>query len=91
MSSGVWTISKWGVKPGNIMMVDTKGIVYAGRKDLVKDEDPWKYELAQKTNAEGRTGDIAQSFKGVDAVVAASKPGPETIKKEWRIDTPSRK
>jgi hypothetical protein len=30
---------------------------------------------------EGRTGDIAEAFKGVDAVVAASKPGPNTIKK----------
>ncbi len=76
-------LEKWGIKPGNIMFVDTKGIVYPGRKDIVKDEDPWKYELSQKTNAEHRTGDIAAAFKGVDAVVAASKPGPDTIKKEW--------
>ncbi|MEM3153678.1 MAG: malic enzyme-like NAD(P)-binding protein, partial [Candidatus Bathyarchaeia archaeon] len=33
--------------------------------------------------AESRTGDITEAFKGVDAVVAASKPGPGTIKKEW--------
>jgi malate dehydrogenase (oxaloacetate-decarboxylating) len=78
-----YVLIRWGIKPGNIMLVDTKGVVYPGRKDIVKDENPWKYELAQKTNAEGRTGDIAQSFKGVDAVVAASKPGPDTIKKEW--------
>jgi malate dehydrogenase (oxaloacetate-decarboxylating) len=64
-------------------MVDTKGAIYPGRKDIVKEDDPWKYELAQKTNAEGRRGDIADAFKGVDAVVAASKPGPGTIKKEW--------
>ncbi|MGB9842374.1 MAG: malic enzyme-like NAD(P)-binding protein, partial [Candidatus Bathyarchaeales archaeon] len=50
---------------------------------ITREEDPWKYELAQKTNAEGRTGDIAEAFKGVDAVVAASKPGPDTIKKAW--------
>jgi malate dehydrogenase (oxaloacetate-decarboxylating) len=74
---------RWGIKPGNIMMVDTKGIVYPGRKDIVKDEDPWKFELAQKTNAETRKGTIVEAFKGVDAVVAASKPGPDTIKKEW--------
>jgi malate dehydrogenase (oxaloacetate-decarboxylating) len=65
------------------MLVDTKGVIYPGRKDITKDEDPWKYELAQKTNSEGRTGDITEGFKGVDAVVAASKPGPGTIKKEW--------
>ncbi|MEM2780485.1 MAG: NADP-dependent malic enzyme [Candidatus Bathyarchaeia archaeon] len=78
-----YVLIRWGVKPGNIIMVDTKGIIYAGRKDLSKEEDPWKYELAQITNAEGRTGDMAEAFKGVDAVVAASKPGPGTIKKEW--------
>ena len=78
-----YVLIRWGIKSGNIMMVDTKGLVYPGRKDIVKDDDPWKYELAQKTNAEGRSGSIADAFKGVDAVVAASKPGPDTIKKEW--------
>jgi malate dehydrogenase (oxaloacetate-decarboxylating) len=71
------------MKPGNIIMVDTKGIIYPGRRDITKEDDPWKFELAQKTNAEGRRGDISDAFKGVDAVVAASKPGPDTIKKEW--------
>jgi malate dehydrogenase (oxaloacetate-decarboxylating) len=78
-----YVLIRWGMKPGNIMMVDTKGIVYPGRKDITKCENPWKYELTQKTNAERRTGTIAEAFKGVDAVVAASKPGPDTIKKEW--------
>jgi malate dehydrogenase (oxaloacetate-decarboxylating) len=78
-----YVLIKWGIKPGNILMVDTKGIIYPGRKDLTKEEDPWKYELSEKTNAEHRTGDISEAFKGTDAVVAASKPGPGTIKKEW--------
>lgn len=78
-----YVLIRWGMKPGNILMVDTKGILHAGREGLSREEDPWKYELAQMTNAEGRTGDIAEAFKGVDAVVAASKPGPGTIKKEW--------
>ena len=78
-----YVLIRWGMKPGNIIMVDTKGIIYPGRKDIIKEEDPWKYDLAQKTNAEGRRGDISEAFKGVDAVVAASKPGPGTIKKEW--------
>jgi malate dehydrogenase (oxaloacetate-decarboxylating) len=78
-----YVLIRWGIRPGNIMMVDTKGIVYPGRKDITKDEDPWKFELAQKTNAEARKGTIAEAFKDVDAVVAASKPGPDTIKKEW--------
>jgi malate dehydrogenase (oxaloacetate-decarboxylating) len=78
-----YVLIRWGMKPGNIIMVDTKGTIYPGRKDVTKEENPWKYDLAQKTNAEGRKGDIPEAFKGVDAVVAASKPGPGTIKKEW--------
>jgi len=78
-----YVLIRWGIKPGNIMFVDTKGLVYPGRKDIIKDDDPWKYELAQKTNAEHRMGDITKAFKDADAVVAASKPGPGTIKKEW--------
>ena len=78
-----YVLIRWGMKPGNIIMADTKGTIYPGRKDIIKEEDPWKYDLAQKTNAEGRRGDISEAFKGVDAVVAASKPGPGTIKKEW--------
>jgi len=78
-----YVLIRWGMKPGNIMLVDTKGVVYPGRKDIKKEDDPWKYELSQKTNAEGREGDITEAFKDVDAVVAASKPGPDTIKKEW--------
>ena len=78
-----YVLMRWGVKPGNIILADSKGVVHKSRKDITKDEDPWKYDVTQKTNAEGRTGDLAEAFKGVDAVVAASKPGPGTIKKEW--------
>ena len=78
-----YVLMKWGVKPGNIILADSKGVVYKGRADITKEEDPWKYDVTQKTNGEGRTGEVAEAFKGVDAVVAASKPGPGTIKKEW--------
>ncbi len=78
-----YVLMKWGVKPGNIIFADSKGVIYKGRADINQQEDPWKYDVTQKTNGEGRTGDIADAFKGVDAVVAASRPGPNTIKKEW--------
>jgi malate dehydrogenase (oxaloacetate-decarboxylating) len=78
-----YVLMKWGVKPGNIILADSKGVIYKGRPDITLAEDPWKYDVTQKTNNEGRTGDIAAAFKGVDAVVAASRPGPDTIKKEW--------
>jgi len=78
-----YVLMKWGVKPGNILMVDTKGLIYPGREDIKEKDDRWKYELSQITNAEGRRGDMAASFKGVDAVVAAAQSGPDVIKKEW--------
>ncbi len=78
-----YVLMKWGVKPGNIILADSKGVIHKNRADITKEEDPWKYDVTQKTNGEGRTGDISEAFKGVDAVVAASKPGPGTIKKEW--------
>jgi malate dehydrogenase (oxaloacetate-decarboxylating) len=76
-------LMRWGIKPGNMILVDSKGILHQGRTDITKEKNPLKYDLAQKTNAEGRTGAIAEAFRDVDAVVAASKPGPGTINKEW--------
>jgi malate dehydrogenase (oxaloacetate-decarboxylating) len=78
-----YVLMKWGVKPGNIILADTKGVIHRGRPDISQTKDPWKYDVTQKTNSENRTGDVAEAFRGVDAVVAASKPGPGTIKKEW--------
>ncbi len=74
---------KWGIRPGNIIMADSKGIIYPGRKDISREENAWKYDLAQKTNAEGRTGDISFAFRDADAVIAAAKSGPGVIKKDW--------
>ncbi|MEA2090483.1 MAG: NADP-dependent malic enzyme [Thermoproteota archaeon] len=74
-----------GIKPGNIMMVDSRGILHANRKDLEskKEENPWKWDFCLKTNAEGRVGGSAEALKDADVCIAASKPGPGTIKKEW--------
>ncbi len=72
-----------GVKPGNIIMVDSKGILHSNRKDLKaeKEENPWKWDFCLKTNAEGRTGGMSEALEGADVCIAASKPGPGTIKK----------
>ncbi|HLN89866.1 MAG TPA: NADP-dependent malic enzyme [Candidatus Binatia bacterium] len=78
-----YVLMKWGIKPGNIILADSKGVIYKGRADITQEGDPWKYDVTQKTNGEGRTGDIKEAFKCVDVVVAASKPGPNTIKKKW--------
>lgn len=71
-----------GVDPKKMMMVDSKGILGRHRNDL-KEEFKEKRELCQITNAEGRTGGIPEALKGADVCISLSKPGPDTIKKEW--------
>ncbi len=71
-----------GITPGNITMCDSKGIIHKGREEL-RDKFKEKWELAQKTNAEGRTGEVKDAIEGADVLIALSKQGPDTIKKEW--------
>ena len=74
-----------GAKPGHLILVDSKGIVCRHRKDIeaVSKDYREKWELAQTTNGEDREGGIPEAMKGVDVVIAASKPGPGIIQKEW--------
>jgi len=74
-----------GVKQKNIIMVDSKGILHTSRKDLEKEksQNPEKWNMCLKSNQEGRTGPAEQAIRDTDICIAASKPGPGTIKKEW--------
>jgi malate dehydrogenase (oxaloacetate-decarboxylating) len=74
-----------GAKAGNMVMVDSKGILHPGRTD-VKEKDPMKWEMCLKTNVEGRTGRIREALKGADVCIGLSTPGPGVIKKEWVAD-----
>jgi len=75
----------YGIKPENTMVVDTKGILNQDRQDLAirKAEFVDKWRLCQTTNKEQRKGGIPEAMKGSDVCIALSKPGPDTIKKEW--------
>ncbi|MHA1304320.1 MAG: NAD(P)-dependent malic enzyme [Candidatus Heimdallarchaeaceae archaeon] len=74
-----------GVDLGNVVMCDHTGILTPDRPDIqeIKDYDMFKYDLAQKTNKEGLSGDFGEATKGADIIIAASKSEPGTIKKEW--------
>jgi len=74
-------LAKAGVDPSLTFMCDTVGILHKGRADLRSDK--YKWELAQITNGEQRTGGPAEAFEGVDVMIALSKPGPNTVKPEW--------
>jgi malate dehydrogenase (oxaloacetate-decarboxylating) len=71
-----------GVPYKNIFMCDSTGLLHPGREEL-REKYPQKWFMAQNSNGEGREGGSAEAMKGVDVVIAASKPGPDTIKKEW--------
>ncbi len=72
-----------GADPRNMYLIDSKGVIHAGRKDIMEVErNPWKYRLAEITNPE-MIDKIEDAFKDADVVIGASKPGPNVIKKEW--------
>ncbi len=74
-----------GANPGHLRLVDSKGIVCRHRKDVEAAQKDFteKWELAQITNAEDCEGGIPEAMKDADVVIAASKPGPGIIQKEW--------
>jgi len=71
-----------GVDPKKIIMCDSKGTLHKGRREL-KETHKEKWEICLKTNEEDIVGGIPETMKGADVVIALSKPGPDTIKREW--------
>jgi len=74
----------YGGKPENSIMVDSKGILHKGRKDLEekKEEYTEKWRFCQITNPEGKTGDLTEALKGADLLIAYAKSGPGVITPE---------
>jgi len=74
-----------GARPELCRMVDSKGILHKGRTDIERRRAEFvdKWRLCQITNAEGRTGGIAEALEGADVCIALSRPGPGTILPEW--------
>jgi malate dehydrogenase (oxaloacetate-decarboxylating) len=54
----------------DIILCDSKGIVHRDRTDL----NPYKRELAEHTNREGRTGGLAEALRGADVFIGLSQP-----------------
>ncbi len=74
-----------GFKPENVIFVDSKGILHTGRADLEEKqvENPYKWDLCQRTNPDKRTGGMPEALKGADVCISLSKSGPDTILPEW--------
>lgn len=52
----------------HITILDSQGIVHTGREDL----NPFKRELAETTNPDGRTGGVAEALDGADVFLGVS-------------------
>jgi malate dehydrogenase (oxaloacetate-decarboxylating) len=74
-----------GFKPQNTIVVDSKGTLHTGRKDLEEQqkENPYKWDLCKRTNPEKKSGGLAEALKGIDICISLSKSGPGVILPEW--------
>jgi malate dehydrogenase (oxaloacetate-decarboxylating) len=75
----------YGVDPANCMAVDVNGILGKHRRDIYlrRAEFVQQWYLCSMTNPEELEGGIDVALRGMDAVIALSKPGPGTILPEW--------
>jgi malate dehydrogenase (oxaloacetate-decarboxylating) len=73
---------KAGVKGGNIILIDSKGVLYSSRKDIdhLMISHPLKYRLALKTNSDQIKGSLDEAIKNADVLISASTPQPGLIK-----------
>jgi malate dehydrogenase (oxaloacetate-decarboxylating) len=74
-----------GVTPGNILSVDSKGILHRDRsdRDILQAKFKEKWDICLKTNKDQVKGDIPDAARGADVLISASKQGPGTIRKDW--------
>jgi len=68
----------YGAKPENSIMVDSKGILHKGRKDLeqIKEKRADKWRFCETTNPEGKTGGLTEALEGADILISYSRSGP---------------
>lgn len=76
-------LKSYGVNPQNIVAIDSRGVLRLDRKDMtqLREVNPWKYRIAVETMPDEKT--VEEAFNGANILVAASKPGPNVVKKEW--------
>lgn len=72
-----------GARPTSIVMIDSRGVLRPDRSDAdeMRRENPYKYRISVETSPSEKT--VEDAFSGADVVIAASRPGPGVIRKEW--------
>lgn len=74
-------LTMYGIPPGNIIMVDSGGILNRDRVDLRNESEKWN--ICILSNKDNRKGGIEEALEGSDVCIALSRSGPDVIKKEW--------
>ncbi len=80
-------LKAYGVPPPNMVVLDSRGILHPERDDVdrLMVRNKWKYEIAVETGGGGLEpgAGLERALEGADILVAASRPGPGVVKKEW--------
>ncbi len=73
-----------GADPGDLVVLDSKGILYPEREDIdqLSLRNKWKYDLALTTNGRDISGGAKEALEGADVLIASAGVGPGLIKKE---------
>jgi len=72
-----------GGDPQKMIICDSKGGLHTDRTDIEADKAFYKkWDLCQATNPD-KVNSIEDAMVGADVLIALSKPGPDTVKKEW--------
>jgi len=81
-------LTKVGVRPGNIIMCDSKAILNEERGDLehLKSWNPEKYRACMEYSGVSRECTLRSCSHGSDALLCASRPVPGTVTKEMIRD-----
>jgi malate dehydrogenase (oxaloacetate-decarboxylating) len=67
-----------GLDVRRMLITDSRGILHPGRREL-ESAYPEKWDLALRSNSEGRAGGNEEAMRDADVVIAASHPGPGVI------------
>lgn len=77
-------VFKAGADPKKCIMYDSKGPLHKKRADIKQNPSlKEKWNICQTTNEYEFDAPIWDALKGADVLIALSKPGPGTVKKEW--------
>jgi malate dehydrogenase (oxaloacetate-decarboxylating) len=72
-----------GGDPAKMVICDSKGGLHTDRADIEADKAFYKkWDLCQRTNP-NKINSIQEAMDGADVLIALSRPGPDTVKKEW--------